>query len=218
MNKIYLYHHLGLGDHISCHGIVRYYCEKYDEVSLFVKPHNLDNVKFMYNDIQNLEYLVGDDKFAMQYLSDNMIRNVKVIGFQLRNDINFELQFYNMAGVPIEYKHSKFFINRDKEKEQELFDSLDIEPGEYTFLHTGGYELNKSMISGKVVEPLTHGFFDWMTVIENAKEIHCIDSSFLCLIDCMELSDYIKLFNHRYVRKYPEYIKLYTNKKWNFLK
>ena len=37
MSEIYLYHHLGLGDHISCHGIVRYYCEKYNKVKIFIQ-------------------------------------------------------------------------------------------------------------------------------------------------------------------------------------
>jgi hypothetical protein len=36
------------------------------------------------------------------------------------------------------------------------------------------------------------------------------------LIHCMNLENKL-LYNHRYVRNYPEYIKLYTNKDWNFI-
>ena len=65
----YIYHHLGLGDHISCHGIVRHFSEIEDKICLFIKPHNLDNVKRMFSDINNIDYIVGDDNFVNDYIS-----------------------------------------------------------------------------------------------------------------------------------------------------
>lgn len=216
MNEIYLYHHLGLGDHISCHGIVRHYCEQYDKVNLFVKENNYKNVSYMFNDIKNINFLIGSDDYAERYLMEKNIKNFKKIGFYLSPSKNLEFQFYEMAGLPIETKWNKFYINRDIEKEKEIFNLNDLEEGNYIFLHKGDYDIREEYLSKgiKVVEPKDHGLFDWMYVIENAKEIHCIDSSFLCLIDCMNLNDDIKLYNHRYVRKYPEWIKLWTDKKW----
>ncbi len=151
------------------------------------------------------------------YLIQNKIENVKIIGFNLlSNSKNLELQFYEMAGLPIESKWDKFYINRDIEKEKKIFNLNELEKDNYIFLHKGDYDIREEYISKglKVVEPKDHGLFDWMYVIENAKEIHCIDSSFLCLIDCMDLKNEINLYNHRYVRDYPEWIKLWTNKKW----
>jgi hypothetical protein len=216
MKEIYLYHHLGLGDHISCHGIVRYYCEKYEKVNLFVKEHNYKNVSYMFNDIKNINYLIGDDNFANDFLVRNNIRNVRYIGFNLSNNTNLEKQFYKMAGVPIDFKWDKFHINRDIEREKEIFDQYGLEKNNYIFLHRGDYEIKEEYLSSglKIIEPKEHGLFDWMYVIENAKEIHCIDSSFICLIDCMKLDEDIKIYNHRYVRKYPDWIKIFTNKKW----
>lgn len=216
MKEIYIYHHLGLGDHISCHGIVRNCCEKYDRVNLFVKEHNYDNVKYMYNDIENLNLIIGNDDDVVKYIKDNNITNVKYIGFNLNSYENLELQFYNMANTPIEYKRDKFFINRDLEREINIFNELELEKGNYIFLHKGDYNIKEEYITDglKIVEPNSYGLFDWMYVIENAKEIHCIDSSFICLIDNMVLDEDIKLFYHRYVRNYPEWIRLWTNKKW----
>lgn len=216
MREIYIYHHLGLGDHITCHGIVRTYCENYDRVNLFVKEHNYDNVSYMYNDINNLNLIVGNDVDVVKYINDNNIKNVRYIGFNLNNWENLELQFYRMAGTPIEYKRKKFFINRDLDKEIQIFNELKLEKNNYIFLHKGDYEINHQYITPglKIVEPKTHDFFDWIYVIENAKEIHCIDSSFLCLIDNLQLNEDIKLFNHRYVRNYPDWIKIYEGKKW----
>jgi hypothetical protein len=170
----------------------------------------------MFNDIENISYLVGDDDFAQNYLIDNKIHNMKIIGFNLSNYENLEVQFYKMAGLTIDSKWNKFHINRDIEKEKQIFNLNGLEEGNYIFLHKGDYDIREEYLSSglKIVEPKDHGLFDWMYVIENAKEIHCIDSSFICLIDCMNLRDDIKLYNHRYVRDYPEWVKIFTNKKW----
>lgn len=173
----------------------------------------------MFQDIKNINFLIGDDEFARNFIRSNQIKNVLLVGFTLNTHENFELQFYKMANTPIEYKHEKFFIERDLYKEKQLFEALELESGNYVFLHDGGFKIKNDLIDSKlkIVRPNTHGFFDWMYIIENAKEIHAIDSSFICLIDCMKLNNKIKLYNHRYVRQYPEYIKLYTNKNWNFI-
>jgi hypothetical protein len=175
----------------------------------------------MYNDIENINLLIGDDNYAQNYLLQNKITNVKIIGFNnLSTSKNLELQFYEMAGLPIDVKWNKFHINRNIQKEKEIFNQCGLEEQNYIFIHKGDYELKNEYIPNdvKVVEPKDHGLFDWIYVIENAKEIHCIDSSFLCLVDCMKLRDNINLYNHRYVRDYPEWIRLYTNKKWKEIK
>jgi hypothetical protein len=216
----YIYHHLGLGDHISCHGIVRHYCEIEDEVNLFVKPHNYENVKRMFKDIKNLNLLQGDDNFVKNYVNQNNINeNLIKVGFESLNSIeNFEYQFYKLSGVPVEYKHSKFFIERDYNTEIKLFNELNLISKEYVFLHDGGFEIREEYLpkNMKIVKPDGYGLFDWMYVIENAAEIHCIDSSFICLIDCMDLKN-VPLYNHRYVRNYSNNIKLFTDKNWNYI-
>lgn len=219
-DEIYIYHHLGLGDNISCHGIVRHYSEIYKSVKIFCKEKNFNNVSYMYNDLKNLEIIKADDQDAIHFLKKNKIQNVKIVGFNLNNYENFELQFYKMADVPIEFKYSKFYINRNIEKEIELFKKLNLKEKEYIFIHDAGFELKEDFINQemKIVKPEDHDFFDWIYIIENAKEIHCIDSSFLCLVDVLNLDKKIKLYNHRYCRNYPENIKLYTNKNWKFIK
>lgn len=215
----YIYHHLGLGDHISCHGIVRHYCEIEDFVYLFVKPQNEVNVRRMYKDIKNIDFIVGDDDYAENFIKKNNIKNLIKIGFNKMNGHeNFEKQFYNHAEVNIENKYDKFYVERDLNLEINIFESLGLEKDNYIFVHDGGFTLKNEFLPSdlRVVNPNNYGIFDWMYVIENAKEIHCIDSSFICLIDCMKLKN-IKLYNHRYVRKYPEYIKLYPKKDWIFL-
>lgn len=229
--EIFIYHHLGLGDHITCHGIVRYYAEIYEKVNLFVKPKYFENIEYMYNDLQNLNLIRADDIAVMWYLKTYNPTNVLYIGGVTINGYdanklseengNFEEQFYKMADLPFEYKYSKFYINRNINKEMQLFNTLGLKEGEYIFAHTGGTQLKEDSIINKgfrIVSPDTHAFFDWIYVIENAKEIHCMDSSYLCLIDCLNLDKKIDLFNHRYIRGYPDFIKVSSNKDWKVIK
>ena len=59
MNRIYIYHHLGLGDHISCNGLVRTIVNKNKNRNniyyLFCKSSFLETVKFMYRDLDNIK-------------------------------------------------------------------------------------------------------------------------------------------------------------------
>ena len=54
--KIFIYHHMGLGDFISCNAIIRKLCNQNKEIFLICKSydHFLKNVEFMYRDLNNL--------------------------------------------------------------------------------------------------------------------------------------------------------------------
>lgn len=39
MKEIYIWHHLGLGDHFHCNALVRNIAKDYDKVFLFVKKN-----------------------------------------------------------------------------------------------------------------------------------------------------------------------------------
>ena len=144
---LYIYHHLGLGDHISCHGIVRYYCGIHKRVFLFVKEHNYKNVKYMFKDLVNLEFIIGDDDFSKNYIQNNNIQNVLYVGFNLNATDNLEFQFYNMANLPVNTKYEYFHINRNIDREIEIFNELGLKKKDYIFLHSGDYKLNNGIIS-----------------------------------------------------------------------
>lgn len=219
-DHIYIYHHLGLGDHISCHGIVRHYCEQYNKVFLFVKAHNKNNVQYMYNDLNNLELIVGDDEYVQKFIQYNRLENVLYVGFRLHSKDNFIAQFYHMANVPVEYEYQKFYIHRNIEQEQILFNSLNLKENEYIFVHDQSIASSSIILetSLPIVIPTQGRFFDWIYTILNAREIHCIDSSFICLIDLLDTGN-IPLFNHRYVKQYPSHISLLTkqHKSWQII-
>ncbi|PCI30376.1 hypothetical protein COB55_00205 [Candidatus Wolfebacteria bacterium] len=233
MSTVILCHHLGLGDHVMCHGIVREYCKKYSKVLIFSKPHNYDSVSFMFRDIANLAIAKGDDTTMKEFIQLNTSKfqglkydEVKAIGFQHLNresGIPLEWQFYQIAGVPFEKKWSSFFINRDIEREKALFEK--IAPKEdYVFLHedtSRKYIIKRNLINKNyaLVTPgieLTSNFSDYCSIIEKAKEIHVIDSSFMFLIDCLPYNNPDqKLYIHRYARENNEWQLPILKKDWH---
>lgn len=216
MHNIFILGHIGLGDQILCNGLIRHYSAKCDVLYLPVKYHNLYNVSDMLKDIKNINYLnVSDDNQMLNYLSitKNMVDEVISIGIFgknfMRNTKYFDESFYNQANIDYEIRWNKFNYINNLDKQNSLLKQISKE---YIFIHDD--ESRNLKITNNIDDSLNifkpkhklgdndnYTIFDYIKVIENAKEIHCMDSSFACLIDHMpQLKDKPK-FLHRYVRK-----------------
>ena len=86
--KIYILHHLGLGDHFHCNGVVRFLLkEKYKDtkVLLFAKQKYLEMVQFMYRDMHNLKVIPisNDEKIEQEEINSYLNEGDKIerIGF-----------------------------------------------------------------------------------------------------------------------------------------
>jgi hypothetical protein len=213
MNSIYIYHHLGLGDHIICNGLVRTYTEKYDQIYLVVKPHNVINVKYMYRDNKKIKIMAMNDGQIKDFMNLFPNNEYKIIGhtteyfnkFSSGIYETFDQGFYIMADIPFEYKWSKFYYERNLEKEKEVFyDILNLkDKEEYIFIHDSDERpINKNISDNiKIIKP-DHKeikIFDYLYTIEKAKEVHVMNSSFVNLIDCIQLKN-DNLFYHEYAR------------------
>ena len=216
MDTLILYHHLGLGDHMMCHGLVRETCKHHSKVITFAKKHNMASARFMFKDIPNLEIIEGDDSSVQAFLNEHLETPCLQIGFGNLNWVTGEkldIQFYEHAGLPIEKKYSEFKVIRDREKEEALFDKLVPKGAEdYIFIHHDPerhFGIKPELLPDlPVVQPVpdeTDCIFDYCKIIENASEVHLIDSSFQHMTDL--LSPYNckkgqKLVIHRYARQH----------------
>ena len=59
MIEAYILHHQGLGDFISCNGILRFLIKnkKYNKINLFVTKNHILNVRFMYRDESKIQLI-----------------------------------------------------------------------------------------------------------------------------------------------------------------
>ena len=48
--ELIIYHHLGLGDHLICNGLVNYLSLNFNKVFLPVKKRNFNNVSYLYKE------------------------------------------------------------------------------------------------------------------------------------------------------------------------
>ena len=66
----FIHHHLGLGDHIICNGIVRYVAKNYDfeNISLVVKKSNVNNVRRMFSDLAQVSFFVVDEDLSLIHI------------------------------------------------------------------------------------------------------------------------------------------------------
>jgi len=215
MNEIYIYHHLGLGDHIILNGFVRHIAKSYDRTWVFAKPgKETDNVKRMYYDNKNIIINPFDDSGARKYMQIFPSHNYLIVGhtpdfFKRLSDPNnnktFDQLFYEDHQIPYEYKWDGFYYERNLEREKEVYyDILDLnDDSEFIFLHENKERpINKEIPKDiQIIQPnnMNVGIFDYLYTIEKAKEVHVMNSSFMNLIDCIQLRQK-GLFYHEYSR------------------
>lgn len=220
--KIFVKQHLGLGDNIVHNGMVRKISEDFVDFEIVVpaKPHNFDNVSFMYRDNPKIKVVSVENDYQMD-VHINQSGYYKIISSFLIDQNEFDYSkdfddaFYLKAGYDPKIKTTHFYIERDYEEENRIFKELvlDNDISEYIFIHEKteeGILIDRNRIQNNlsiVYADKKYKTFSLLGVIEKAKECHIISSSFLSLLMCyninkntyahmysdrMELSEYIK--------------------------
>lgn len=167
--------------------------------------------KKAYNHIKKLNPHITFEpyKFQWKHLEKDWVKMAK--NFGLGNETIWQKIFYRNLGVPHEARYSHFDIPRDRDSEQKLLDCLNL-PNEYAFVVkvAGGVNYN---IEAKTNLPIVNPFdfdrgyrplnstllFDWSKIIENAKEIHTVDTSWMHLIRSLKLKVPKFFYNYRNV-------------------
>jgi len=228
MKEIFLWTHAGLGDHIICNAIYRYYAKLYDLIHIFVKTRNLANVKYMLRDLKNVDYIngIGDqDEFVKQYLDIHRFIPLLKIGHEYLNTtkLNFDQAFYEQVKIPFEKSYEDFYVQRDLEIEEKLCKILNPTSEPYIFVHQDtdrGYPINMDYIKNKNIKIIESNYkfddikeyllFHYIKLIEEADEVHVMESSFKNMINfCIDKKE--NVFLHKYARGVVSSCKSYWN-------
>jgi len=208
--KIFIKQHLGLGDNIVNNGMIRKLHEEYPFAKIFVpcKYHNLNNVTFMFRDIENINVVGVNNDYEMFNIGDKTNFDLVIDSFLMNSNSfsyskDFDNAFYLMVGMNPDIKQKYFHIQRDEKKENEVYNELITKNGytDYIFLHEkpGQVEINRNLINSNlpIVFALPeYSMFDLLKVMEMAKECHLISSSFLSLMMCKKYNN--NVFAHMY--------------------
>jgi len=230
-NTFYIYHHLGLGDHIVCNAIVRNICKKFcnRKIALFCKSHYMNAIKFMYSDLHNIEVIPGDDGLAHKIINTILPQNKILIGHHhmldsINKGLTTERGFFDQVGLKFERKWSDFYIPRNLLKEKEIYNMFNPTGEPYIFLHEDverDFIINRELFTSpdiRIISPdmsVTDNIFDYITLMEQAEEVHVIESCFMFLFDLAIKETRLNLNTHRYARVLPKW-ELPTNQlNWN---
>lgn len=213
----YLYHHLGLGDHIICNGMVRTFLEKYGQLSIFCKSHYYRNIKYMFRDNENIVILpYSDERDIGIFLSSLSKEKFKIVGFSDLNKyqnskLTFDEAFYEIAGIEFDNRFSKFYLERDTESEKFALNILNPQNDKYIYVHDDharGFSIDPSKHRQdlKIIKnDFTFNLFDMLGIIENAEEVHTMQTGMFDLINSFKIEK-PKIFVHTYVRKYSPFL------------
>jgi len=231
-NELCIHHHLGLGDHFDMNGMVRNYLKEYDKVHIFSKPNYYKMIDYMYRDEDNILVveIPGGPQEVMQaeeyYRNSNCGEFLRIgfehypFGQEELYDKNCWEFFYEQVDVPYKVRTDMFHVKRDKEGENTLLTKLNPNKEKFIFVHddkSRGFEVRRNYFLDKnllVLEnDVSENIFHFIKLIEEAEEIHCMESSMKSLIDLYAKTD--NIFYHDF-RNQP--IGNLTHKKWNVIK
>ena len=238
--SVTILHHLGLGDQIMLNGMVRHFAEK-EHVYIYCKKCHEDSVKFMYRDICDKVSLILVETTNVQEIHSKLPTGSRVLPLatygmddatwnRYTSATNWAHGVYLQAKVNPLYMYTKFKVMRDS--------SIQISPPlkDYIFVHDD-HERNRFINvetdmfvykpHSKLIDKKSEFFqcdnsniFSYIWIIENAKEVHCMNSSFNWMIELMKLGDKKTNFFHLNVAHLyykPDTVKsVFSDHVWTF--
>jgi hypothetical protein len=211
--------HQGLGDHLLCLGMYREFAASNRRVFITVKSIYYKELKAMLSDLQNVTFLRLPMHEPSLWRTTRILQKVayrlgiRVIGLGgfghnfLKSKLRYDENFYLQADIEFHKRWSSFFVPRNANKENELFTLLGCDEKPYIFLHEDAarnFRVNRDYLPKniRIIEPSADrkifNLIDYRKIIEEAQEIHTIESSFGAFIESLNLDK--SLNAHRYSR------------------
>tara|TARA_B100000959_G_scaffold140146_1_gene147261 strand:+ start:1387 stop:2163 length:777 start_codon:yes stop_codon:yes gene_type:complete len=228
-NNVFIYHHLGLGDHFHCNGVVRYLIKnkyKNKKIKLFAKKKYFEMVKFMYRDIQTLEVIKisNDEKKELEEVNSYLKKSdiIEKIGFDyfLKNqnaNKTIDMLFYEQFDIDYSKRFELTYWKRDYTNEEKVYNQL-VKQKDYIFIHDDPHRnfiIPEKYFSKKfqlIKNSYEFSIFDYCKIIENAKEIHVMESSIRCMLEFLNTNN-AKHFLYKFKSDKRGSIPLYNNNK-----
>lgn len=227
-DKFLAYTHLGLGDHIVCNGLLNHFSESFNKIYLPVKSRDMNNVNYLYKDNKKIHTFKIEHETEVEDISNFAKKNSLVtlkVGFKKRKP-PFNLSFYEQFDLPYSISIEKFRVARDEAKEENLYQHLKSiyninRP--YQIVHN---QSSYGKVNLKTNEKLSTIFIEketdlykniflYLKIIENATEIHCLDSSFLHLVERAETN--AMLFFHNIKKDGQKGAEVHLVKNWQII-
>ena len=216
----------GLGDAIVMSPIVNQMSKEYNRIYYPSRVSYYKTIKCLFQDNPRIEvfpYHVPGD--IVEWLKDKDYFNIQHPDIKLTNlyyphigepvpvPIYWERQVYEFYDITMSSRYSEFRLPRNIEGSDELYRRLTNGEEDYCLLHQQTFHHHEGMIDlnlqgwrsyynlppMKIIEikpEITKNMLQYSKLIENAKEIHCVPSSFFNLVDSIHDRTKAALFFH----------------------
>ena len=200
-NEFIIYHHLGLGDVVICNGLINFVSKNYNKIFLIVDINLLNQIEYLYSLNKKIQVIpvnlreVNNAEEEVKKISNKLKLEVLKVGFSYIPGMRFYKSFYKQLNLKYKISYSLFSQPRNQDKENELYNHLldyyKIEDEKYNLVHSEAsnksFDLNikndyQTIYVNKESDIFGNMFF-YNKVIENASEIHCVNSSFCHYVD-----------------------------------
>ena len=187
---IVLYHHLGLGDHFTCNGLVHNLAEKYRTIYLVCKEKYYPTIKHLYEDFSHIQIVpIKNEPHDIIEFSNLKGLQILRVGFEFIDPLHVERSFYNQLNLPFDLRFSNFKLPTNLSNSKIFYEKIIRELGnDYIVVHNQSsdaiYELQvESTLPAHVCTMSdTNDILDYTHMLINAKEIHVINSAIYCLM------------------------------------
>jgi len=203
VRRVFIHHHLGLGDHFVCNGLVNYAVfngPKDTEYFLACKLRNFPTVSNMYADTPNVQVVPFSDARADALAFEASKDFDEVIRATSTGDPStWEQELYDSVNTPFSARWDYCFLPRNYYREKTLHDSVVAKDEPFILVHNessqGRYdlEIDTDFKIVTVEKHQTRNLLDYQMLITTAKEIHCVNSSFINLVNCVHTPSKIYL-------------------------
>lgn len=227
----------GFGDWILVNPIVRILSKKYDEIGLVYNSYSIEFIRYMFSDLSNVKPEIDcqsgipNISTIKSYCERHNYDYINLITPGEYNDKNvYELNLvklnkpfnrciYEMAGFEWDRDSKEYYIPINDEESRLHHESLNL-PEKYVFLHEGSHpSIDRNYILDKslpiFIPHKIENVFLYKYTIENAEEIHVVDSGFYNFADKLSFKT-DKYFMHKTRTKLfvSKYLDPKLNKPW----
>ena len=167
-------------------------------------------IEFMYRDEPNIVVVkidknLNEDQQVFDYVKSNGFEHFLRVGFEnypfLKEhlyDKNCWEFFYDQVKIPYDVRVDSFYFERDYEQELRVYNKLNPTGAPFIFMHDDparSFEIDRSHFLdcnlGVVENDVSENIFYFTKILEEAQEIHCMESSMKSLIDLYAKTDKI---------------------------
>lgn len=208
--QLIVYHHLGLGDHIICNGMVHWINHHWaDEIWLPALDGNFESVQRLYSMQPKVKVVslqdVGGNTIKEIVQINNMSTQFSVPMLKISqwgNTTEFDRRFYDSLGIDFQVSHDWFTPVPEDDHMKALHETVTKGLTEYCLIHDTAsigkkdLKITTDLPQIRIEKIPGYTLFDWTKTILEAKEIHCIDSSAIHMVDRLHLNPETKLHYH----------------------